>query len=458
MSLHSSSIRSATKGKREEARGVSGTRSSPPAYQKLRMTMPAAYVTLQQKRSLLISDRLAILSNLTQYPHRINIGHAVREHLSFTACIIAIALYNGDLSPLFCQNFYSSDTEREIRAPRPVSWLPREEYSINDMLTVAGMPTHSFLGAHIPTGDRCLVLDGKATIKGVLWEIVPCHAFAILRDKVRELQQSAEPGAGQLLLRQLVDQCFKLGRRDLLELIVTTAIPRQLTSPAEIFELIDELEASFHGKISWPAHIAEKPNSHVVRTGAARPRATGPKDFLPSSPWGNYLMQWIYHSISNDVPLALGKCTIGEEEEEETHVSIFTFDPAEHHTVFTPLSELDYEFGANPWVHLEPKSSFWCVSVCNAKISDANMQRARREHCVEGDEDDLYISNQILKIERSSGIREMRAIWSPRLSRAGTHKRDPETKSWERVPLGRGMYENPKSEVPRVKKRKRFPS
>jgi hypothetical protein len=418
--------------------GVSG---SPGAYQKLRMTMPRAYVTLRQKDCLLNSDRLELLSNIAHYPNRIKIDHVIRETLSFTACIIAIALYNGDLTPIFCQNIYSS---AEGPATHLASWLPYGNWSIEGMLTMPGLSTHSYFGTPIATGDRCLVFDGKAIIKGLLWEVVPFHEFGILRDKVRELQQSGEKGPGQLLLQQLVDVCFKLGRRDILELIITTAMRRQLTSPDVIFDLMDELDAYFHGKSSWPAHIAEECNLQTVELVTAGPRATGAKDFLPTSPLGNYLMQWIYDAISNGLPLALGKCKIGGEEEEEgekekeTLISIFTFDPAEHRTVFTPLSELDYEFGENSWAHLEPKSSFWCVSACETKVADATMQRARGK--LNAEEDGLYISKEVLKIERSSGTRNMRAIWSPRLSRSGLHKRDSETKSWERVPLGRGMY------------------
>jgi hypothetical protein len=433
MTLYSPNIRSSTKRqKREMGCDIS---VSPAAYQKLRMTMPAAYVTLRQKDCLLTSDRLAMLSNLAYYPHRIKTDHVVRESLSFTACVIAIALYNGELSPLFCQNSRFSNINTGIPATHLASWLPFGMCSIDNLLTLEGMPTHTYFGAQIPTGDRCLVLDGKAIIKGLLWDIVPFHEFGILRDRVRELLQSDEKGAVQLLLQQFVDQCFKLGRRDILELIITAAMRRQLTSPAEIFVLMGELDAWCHGKRSWPADIAEGSHLQGVHTVTTLPRATGAKDFLQSSSWGNYLMRWIYNAISNGLPLALGKCNIGEKEE-ETLISIFTFDPAEHRAVFTPLSELEYEFGESAFVHLEPKSSFWCVSTCETMVADASIQKARRNLGVK--EDILDESNQILRIEQSSVTRKRGAIWSPRLSRTGMYTRDAETESWGRVPLGRG--------------------
>lgn len=109
-------------------------------------------------------------------------------------------------------------------------------------------------------------------------------------------------------------------------------------------------------------------------------------------------MKGIYDGISKGLPLALGKCKIGQEgEAEETLISIFTLNPAEFRAVFHPLSELDYEFGKNAWLNLEPKSSFWCVNAFETKVADISMQKARRE--LGGEEDGVYISDPVLKIE-----------------------------------------------------------
>jgi hypothetical protein len=412
------------------------------AYQKLRMTMPQAYVTLRQKGCLFTSDRLAMLSNLAHYPYRIKTAHVVRELLSFSACIIAIALYNGDLTPLFCEDPSSSDDHTPIAATGVASWLPIGSFSIDSLLTIYNMPTHSFFGTRIPTGDRCLVLDGKAIIKGLLWDIEPFHGFSILRDRVSQLQRPAGKGPGlssKLLLRQLIDRCFHLRRRDILELIITTALPRQFTSPAEVFHLMDELEVSHHRPTTLPGDHVGESNPQVGQTVTVRPRAIEAEDPFPQSPSGNLLIQWIHNAIISDLPLALGKCKInGESKEPETLISFFTFDPAKHRTVFTPLSELEYEFGESTFVHLEPKSSFWCVSACGTKVTDAEMQTARAKLSIE--EDRLNLSDQILKIDRTPAKDKMLGIWSPRLSRTGMHMRDPETKSWARVPLGKGIY------------------
>jgi ankyrin repeat protein len=402
-----------------EMQGVSG---SPAAYQKLRMTMPEAYLALRRKNCLLNSDRLAILSNLAFFPYRIRTDQVVRERLSFTACVIAIALCNGDLSLLFCQSPYSSVS---IPVSHPASWLPLGMCSIDRLITMMGMPTHTYMGSHIPTGDRCLVLDGKAIIKGLLWDIVPFQDFNILRDRVRELRQSGEKGASQLLLRPLVNRCLALGRRDVLELIITTALPRQFRSPAEIYVLMDELDASFHGRRSWPTDFDEEPNLLANNS-------------LPASRSENALIRSIYESICNGLPLALGQCNIGGEEDKETLISIFTFNPTEQCNIFTPLSELEYEFGDSAFLHHFPKRSFWFVNDCKTEVADTTMQRARMKLNTERD-DSLFLSNQIFEIDRSWDTRNILGIWSPRLSRIGMHVQDLETKSWRRVPLGKGM-------------------
>jgi hypothetical protein len=412
------------------------------AYQKLRMTMPQAYVTLREKNCLFTSDRLAMLSNLAHYPYRIKTDRVVRELLGFSACIIAIALHNGDLSPLFCENPSSSSNHTAMAATGMASWLPSGPFSIDNLLTIYNMPTHSFFGTRIPTGDRCLVLNEKLIIKGLLWDIEPFHGFSILSEEVSQLQKPGGKAAGpssRLLLRQLINRCLQLGRKDILELIITTALPRQFTSPAEIFQLMDELGVSYHQATALSEHHIGESGLPVDQTFTVRPRAIAAKDPLPESPSGNRLIKWIYNSISSDLPLAMGTCKINQESEKpETLISFFSFDPAKHRTVFSPLSELEYEFGESSFVHLEPKSSFWCVSACGTYMADAEMQTARTKLDIE--EDRLNLSDQILKIERTPAKDGMQAVWSPRLSRTGMHMQDPDTKSWNRVPLGKGIY------------------
>ena len=71
---------------------------------KLRATMPLAFTALQSKGCLWHQDKLALLSNVTHYPHKIQILEVMSRNLSFTACVLALAIFNGDLSPLFCRD------------------------------------------------------------------------------------------------------------------------------------------------------------------------------------------------------------------------------------------------------------------------------------------------------------------------------------------------------------------
>ena len=429
---------------------------------------------------MLFSDKLAILGNLVNYPYRIDTKAATREHLSLSACAIALALYNGDLSPLFCKRTMAekarSMRDTEIHRDPLASWLPFDEISLSVLLQIPS--THTRFRSRLKNGSKCLVSNHKVIVQGLLWGVEPFHELDGLRDDICRQQQSSEANNRgkhttrfsffQLLVRRLLT----LGRRDILELIILAVMGRQFTSPNEIFHFIYELEEWFHGERFWPAHIAEE--TFLERTPISQTKASfmgeerGMKNALTYTnakgvsialsemeeplaerskksekshhlaEEGRPIIRWIYNAVHNGLPLALGRCNVGE----ETLVSIFTFDPAKYRTVFTPLSELEYEFGKNPWIHLFPKDSFWCVRVCKDKASEIDIQRAREKLGDIGDNvntHEIYVSDQILEVEDSATKEDIKAVWSPRLSRIGMLTREQEGKSWKRVPFGRGM-------------------
>jgi len=424
---------------------------------------------------MLVSDKLAILGNLAGYPFRINTKHATEKKLSFSACVIAMALFNGDLTPLFAFPITSerpSSSNADRCVPPSASWLPFNTFSLNTLLSHP--PLHSRFRTQIKNGSKCLVLNQKVIMKGLLWDIEPYHELDGLREDIRMQQRSSvannkETEYVQFFFQLLVRRVLTLKRRDILELIIAAVMRRQLTSPNEILLLVYELEEWFHGQRFWPAHIAEE--SFLKRTTTHRSTVTrgeetrGVKQALTytdakgvqialaqlDSPMseGNEkssrfvgefppIIRWIHDAISNGLPLALGKCNIGE----ETLISIFTCDPAKYQKVFAPLSELEYEFGKNPWINLWPKDSFWYVRIYKDKVSDEDMQTARKELGGTGDNVDehgLYMSDQILEVEYPASEKEVQAIWSPRLSRLGMVTQDSDGKSWKRVPLGQGM-------------------
>ncbi|KAI5867532.1 hypothetical protein GGS23DRAFT_548756 [Durotheca rogersii] len=459
------------------------SRRTPSTVRKFNMSIPAAFTLLIRKGCTLSSDKLAIIGNLVDCPYRIDIESATKANLTFSTCIIALALYNGDLSPLLGERTMaewaqraSSKTDTEFPSGHLASWLPFDEIPLNMLLQ--GQSPHTRFRSQLRNGSKCIVLNRKIVVKGLLWDIEPFHELDCLRDDILKQEQSGEARNREehasrfflFLFQLLVRRLLTLGRRDILELIVSAVMGRQFRSPNEIFYFMSELEEWFHGEGWWPAHIAKdtfltkKPTPRmrvaINATGEERGlayaltytdakgvdiallRMSEPPTEMSNTSENNRelaedrpIIAWIYNAIRNGLPLALGKCNIGE----ETLVSIFTFDPAKHRTVFTPLSELEYEFGKNPWIHLQPKDSFWCVRVCKDKVSEIDMQKAREKL---GDTEDgvgtgeIYVSDQILEVDgRATKNERVYGVWSPRLSRFGMLTREQETKSWKQVPL-----------------------
>jgi hypothetical protein len=309
-------------------------------------------------------------------------------------------------------------------------------------------------------GDPCLILDNKALVRGILWEIVPFHGFDELKDVVGGfLEEFPKPfrtlegkidEVGHMLFQVLVEILLSLDRTDILELLLVSALPRQLSGPEEAFELIGELKQWRRTcrEEDWPRHILEKSALKTINKSGIRlapgvvgapvlihtedslvPPYNKKAEFPAGHPWGNQIMQWIYRAISEGMPLALGQCDIGG----ETLVSLFVLDPAKHSTVFTPLSELEYEYGANAWIHMEPKDNFWVVKDRGEKVGDELIQGVRdRLRTFELHEQN--ISNDVFEIQN---VGHVYGVWSPRLSReAMLMKSDRET--WEICPLGKG--------------------
>jgi hypothetical protein len=419
------------------------------------MTMPAAYKTLCGKRNLLVSDRLAILSNLTHYRYRIDTNEVVQNNLSFTACVMATALCNGDLTVLFCgSDLFNPDGYKVPEIQCKPSWARSSENGLSNF----NQSMHSRLSDRIRAGDPCLVLDSKALVRGILWEIVPFHGFDELKDVVAGfLEEYPKPfrtkegkidEAGHKLFQLLVESLLSLDRMDILELLLVSALQRQLSSPAEAFELIGELKQwrCTGREEDWPKRILEKSaleNESGIRLD---PGAIGAPILIPTEfslvppynkkvefpighPWGNQIIRRIYRAISEGMPLALGQCDIGG----ETLVSLFTLDPAKHSMVFTPLSELEYEYGANAWIHMGPKDNFWVVKDKREKVGDELILRARNKLRAFGMHE-RNISNDVFEIQNAGNVH---GVWSPRLSRAAILKKsDGET--WEMHPLGKG--------------------
>ncbi|KAF8848425.1 hypothetical protein BDZ45DRAFT_560524, partial [Acephala macrosclerotiorum] len=140
----------------------------------------------------------------------------------------------------------------------------------------------------------------------------------------------------------------------------------------------------------------------------------------------------IHHAVLHRRPLALGECKVGD----QTLVSLFMFDPSQHQWILTPANELEYEFGKNPWLHMHPKDTFWCVTKGEQTVSGADSQRAS-EILNLGADGEKHFLNETLKVVTSGTRSSITGTWSPRLSRRGVLTIGDDG-SWNMIPLGQG--------------------
>jgi Heterokaryon incompatibility protein (HET) len=86
-----------------------------------------AFKLLSKRENSLVPDRLAIMGNLCNYPIRIDTHQVTSDAYSFSACALALALLNGDISFLASYGSYVSE-ERSTDPPtdhdKTFSWTP----------------------------------------------------------------------------------------------------------------------------------------------------------------------------------------------------------------------------------------------------------------------------------------------------------------------------------------------
>ncbi|KAF7527502.1 hypothetical protein G7054_g10470 [Neopestalotiopsis clavispora] len=138
-----------------------------------------------RKECLKISDKLAMFGNLGYYHHRIDKNRAVKLRLGFTACALALALYNGDSSPLFC-GVPEQPQHPYVDADCLPTWLPHHPTSLEGI----GQTSRMSLSPNPLPEKLCkaLVLDGKLAIKGFMWDISQYRGFEQVADQMRTQQ------------------------------------------------------------------------------------------------------------------------------------------------------------------------------------------------------------------------------------------------------------------------------
>lgn len=393
----------------------------------LRMNIRSAFTSLLHKRSLYVSDKLTILANMTHYRHQLDIKKVLDGHLNFTACILALALYNGDLSLLFWYGalFDRSSTQMSPASALP-SWLQFEGSPLREIGTTSGMSPHTRFKARTLSGPKFLVISKMALVAGILWTLIPFDGLNTCADRLCQLLVVADDGSSitydsaqrDSILQLLVEQLFVIGRDDLIELIVTSALRRQLHSPAEIYSILKELWSWMYRNHAWPGRILSDTLLESQGSGT-HPRSTKES-----------LFDCILASVARRKPLVVGECVL---QNERRIVSLFTLEPGKYGTVFTPLSELEYEYGHNPWIHMAPKDSFWPIKPCSDEVGGEERLKATERL---GDiVHEIYLSNEIWEVQ---GWVHARAVWSPRLSQTGLLEQDRTSEAWQKVLMGRG--------------------
>ena len=411
------------------------------------MTMSGAYATLRFKRNLLVSDRLAILSNLAHYPFRINTKKVINENLSYTACIIALALQNGDLSCLCLfggiREGHTNRTATHEGSDMSGSWLPSLQFSLNEVIPESSL---DFTSSHY-SGHPSYVVGNKGLFRGLVWEIeaYDTGGFSDFRDAYPEILELACKISGgesyfwqsvllQILLRHLVS----VGSWDLVELVVLCALPRQLENPEEMCILLSRLEswARDGGDESWPSELlsAKRIPTRPGHSEAFKGKDDTMNDSGPPLRHGRPLLHWICVCVGSNMPLPIGKCMVRSDNgNSKTLIGLFTVDPTKHKKVFTPLDGLEYEFGNSIWPGVVPKRAFFsCVEEMDGiGPSDEDIQKAGG--FLGGTEDILPDK----KVYRVLHVTDRKAVWSHRLSRNGILEKNGQD-GWTTVPFGQG--------------------
>jgi hypothetical protein len=389
--------------------------------------MSQAYSSLRWKRNLLVSDRLAILSNMTHYGSRINTKKAVDEKLSYTACILSLALQNGDLGSF---GYFGGRCHHHDGATVVGSWLPPLHLSLNALVPEAVAQFRSTYFA----GDPGYVVGKKGLFRGLVWEMeaYDTEGLSEFRDVLPDLFELASANSMEswpwrhILLQALVRQLESAGYWELVELIVLCALPRQLKDPGEMYTLLSDLESWIRdeGDDCWP---------ELLSTSTGRSRQHPEEGFTRLSlAHETPLLHWIYNCIGSGRPLPIGRCVFETETgDSRTLVGLFTVDPAWHRKVFTLLGGLEYDFGN--WISPSLFSvRFECVEeVEGSHPSDEDIQKAAD---LLSENREILPDQKVYSVQKA-GERRM-AVWSHRLSRNGILEKNQDC--WTTVPFGQG--------------------
>jgi hypothetical protein len=364
---------------------------------------------VNNKQSGRATDKLAILGNLTEYHWRIDTMVIEEQGLSLSACVIALALYNGDTSLSFAFGYPMVSTFQIIRSFEGrgsnrilPEWLPDETASLR-----VSNSTHARKRAKPERAGKGLVLGDMLLFDGLLWKVLPFHGLEAVKDDLLRLHE-VDRFTHSACLQPIVRRLFALNRKDLVEAVLIVGEDERFDSPVDLFALVFALEDWFHGRREWPLGNRYYRNASLL-----------------------------CNLIRNDMPVAVGSCKVGE----ETVSSVFECDADRTAYVFTPTGHLSYEFGAcSPGRRLLS----WCVTVLETEVEQDKINYAinalETTPTLTGPNNtsakETSISSKPLQITEPVHVL---GYWSPALSPAGLLRPVRELKTWRMIPLRSGI-------------------
>lgn len=399
------------------------------------MSFSTAMSLLARKELFLLSDKLAILGNLADYAQRIDIDKAARRRLGFSACAMALSLYNGDLSPLFTW-VPKASLPREgrtfaARAVRPLaSWLPDQRLSLYTIAT--SMPAMDRFRTRSLRGSRAVVVDGKLAVEGLLWKVGPFDTTPKLRALSQTLREAKTRGGRVwLLMETLIDTIHEDAiAESVLEAVVALAMQRQLTGPEELHSIVEKLREPQ----AVPSSTSTAEKLRRWWRGTDRNQAQRLRVFAECSTVtvreargqtggddGQYsdAVVDLCENLANGAPLLIGRCAVAEGREVACLCPSLPAKAGGARTteVFSPLSSLDYEFGSNAWMHLTQDERHWHVQEWANRVSvpDKAMETLRQR---------LGAGEARLSTEGFTVLGNASITLSPMLSSAGLLTKD----------------------------------
>ncbi|SPJ84244.1 uncharacterized protein FTOL_10761 [Fusarium torulosum] len=418
---------------------------------------------LTSKRCLMILDRPSILANLARYEHYLNMTMLVKRNpdISYTACILALSLANGDVSLLIDREELSPSVESP---PAETSWLA-ENARLTPRRPISGRTVD---GRKISHGSPCLVIKSKLVMKGVLWKLAFCEDLLPLQQDILRMIEYCRDHpmrvrlVGTEVLKSTLKQLFANGKVELVGLFITLARQKGWESPDEYYSTIQQFRKWYYDNEEWPyvpkGYLRGDESSLETDPSCMQGIEILPRDFQRKESilqddgnpleipriWGDDLLRWIYTTVVRGTPFPVGRFDGSEGKDEREKTSIFNLDIEEHlkggeKQVFLPMSELNYQFKGERFMEGPASKSLWQVRKAEgAVISKDYLEQAKaRLRDMFSQDAKFWPERSMLRVVPT---KDLMGIWSPVLCSDGLLEKDDETGIYSMLPLEEFAY------------------